>query len=247
MSREKGILRQIVVYVGVAVAIIAAFFAGYYLQSYHMGQERLALLEKVQSLEEENAALETEVERLRGDLRMLESSNIELKTRLEAAKEQVDDALSKLREKEAELARLSEELELSEDEAEKLRQSLEKVREAVRVLEDDKELLIVLSSDVPGEREEAERFWNDTKEFVRKAFPNLLPTIDKILYYLGYYFDWLEARPETEDRDAICDWIFSYTIEADQYSQAVNQFRSEAYQLILSHVNTVLMEAEEIG
>lgn len=240
-------MKQTLIYAVFAAALVAAFFAGYYLQALYFEQEKMALLAELESLRGENEGLEEELNRLRSSAQALKSSNVELRAKLEEVEKQVDELLSKLRERESELEELSAELEASEAEAEKLMERLEAVREAVKVLEKDKELLLIISSDVPGAREDAERFWNDTREFVRRSYPNLLPTIDKILYYLDYYFDWLEARPQTEEKDLICDWIFSYTVEADQYGRAIDEFRSEAYQIIISHIGAALMEVGEAG
>ena len=237
--------RVIILYVGVAVAIVAAFMAGYYLQEYYLGMENRMLKSELEKLRIENEALRAELSQVRSKLASITLENDDLKASISSLERRVDELLSSLEEKENEVSSLLSRLSEEEEQVSSLTQTLEKIRNSVSMLKKDRELLVVLSEGIPNTREEAERFWNDTRKLVERIEPNLVPTIDKILFYLDYYFDWLESVPQTEDPQAFCDWIFSYTVEADQYNRAIQEFRSEAYQIVLSHVNQVLLEVEE--
>ncbi len=237
--------KAVILYVGVAVAVVAAFMAGYYLQEYYLGTENKVLQSELEKLRLENEALRAELAQVKSRLTSITLENDDLRASISSLERRVEELLSSLEEKENEVSSLLSRISEEEERASSLLQTLEKIRDSVSILEKDRELLVVLSESIPTTREDAERFWNDTRKLVERIEPNLVPTVDKILFYLDYYFDWLESIPQTDDPQAFCDWIFSYTVEADQYNRAIQEFRSEAYNIVLSHVNQVLLEVEE--
>ena len=108
----------------------------------------------------------------------------------------------------------------------------------------DKELLMIIASELPESREEAETLWNNARNLIEKIEPNLLPSIERVLSYMDAYYDWYESLPQEPTCADVCTWLSAYSLEADQYLEAVNEFRRDAAGLVVSHINRVM---EELG
>jgi len=241
-------LREIV-YAILVVAAIACFALGYHLGQEYMAQEIEVYRAKIDLLEMENLELEDRVKELEEELIELKSRNLELSKESEFLESRIDELTLEL---ENAMKELEEAKKIAEEEKARsmeLDEKISKLSKAVEKLKDDKELLLTLRARVPEAREDAERFWNDTRELIERIDPNMIPMIDEILYYLDSYFDWVEAAPpENATEEEVCEWIFNYTMnfEAQQYGRAIEDFRSAAYNLIISHLTEVLIALEEI-
>jgi len=248
MREALRYLREIA-YVVLVVAAILCFILGYHLGQAYMAQEIEAYRMKIDRLRKENLGLEDRVSELEEELMRLKSENLKLSEAGEALRSRVDELTSKLEKVTEELEEAKRVAEEEKAHGAEVEDKLSKLSKAVEMLKDDKELLVTLRAEVPETREDAERFWNDTKELIERIDPNMVPMIDKILYYLDSYFDWVEAAPpENATREDFCEWLLNYmtNFEAQQYGRAIEDFRSAAYNLIISHLNEVLIALEEV-
>ena len=248
MREALRYLREIA-YVVLVVAAIICFILGYYLGQAYVAQEIEAYRMKIDHLRKENLGLEDRVSELEEELMRLKSENLKLSEGREALRSRVDELTSKLEKVTEELEEAKRVAEEERAHSAEVEDKLSKLSKAVEMLKDDKELLVTLRAEVPETREDAERFWNDTRELIERIDPNMAPMIDKILYYLDSYFDWVEAAPpENATREEVCEWLLNYTtnFEAQQYGRAIEDFRSAAYNLIISHLNEVLIALEEV-
>jgi len=238
-----------VIYAVLVVAAIICFILGYSLGQAYMAQEIKAYQAEINLLKRRNLSLEDRVKGLEKELMGLKSENLKLSGTGEALKSRIDELTSRLEKVVRELEEAKRAAEEERAHSAELEDKLFKLSRAVEKLKDDKELLVTLRASVPETRDDAERFWNDTRELVERIDPNMVPMVDKILYYLDSYFDWVEAAPsENATREAICDWLLNYSrnFEAQQYGRAIEEFRSAAYNLIISHLNEVLIALEEV-
>jgi len=248
MREALRYLREIT-YVVLVVAAITCFILGYHLGQAYMAQEVEAHRVKIDHLKKEILGLEDRVKELEDELMELRSKNVELLKVREALKSRIDELTSKLEKVTEELEEAKRVAEEEKAHGAELEDKLSKLSRAVEMLKDDKELLVALRAEVPETREGAERFWNDTRVLIERIDPNMVPMIDEILYYLDSYFDWVEAAPpENATREEVCEWLLNYTtnFEAQQYGRAIEDFRSAAYNLIISHLNEVLIALEEV-
>ena len=236
------------VYAILAVAIATAFLAGYYVKGYYASIEMDNYVRNLDALRKENIELREKLSRANEELTSLRSENMELKGKLESLESEISSLTAEVDEKSREVEKLKIVIDESNKSLSTLQNEVKKLKDSLAILRDDKKLLIIISSKIPDDRKGAEQFWRDARELVERVDPSLVQIVDRILYYIDDYFDWYESLSENATEQEVCEWIFSYyeSWGAQQYDSLVSKFKSEVYNLIISHINEILVEMKEI-
>lgn len=253
----------------VAVVAIVFFTAGFYV-AYNMQQvsvkELGRLLEEregeVRSLNQQLAEARNRANELSAEVDRLSK----LVEELERAEKKAREELAKA---EQQLNMLNANLDEKTEAVQKLEEKINSLREIVEKLKNDRVLLNWIRNDIPNERDEAMRFWNDTRVLAARSDSSLAASVDEIRANLGIYFDWLESFPEDVTFEqspfidmcnwilqnpespynlrSFCQWVFSQPAGVGLYGEAINNFIDAVYLVVMSHIDRLsdVIEEEE--
>lgn len=233
-------------YLFILVIGIVLFLIGYCVSWFQFEGEISAKSVELERLQERNEKLNSEVKMLRERIIELESDKALLKEEVESLNEELNDLISKLESKNRELSELDYAFKTHYDELVRVKDELKKTTVAIEKLRQDRELLSILRTTPPLNRTEAKIYWNDTRTALYRINPNLVPTVDAIMYYLDHYFDWYESLPRNATREQVCEWMFAYPIEAREYERNISKLREEIYMVIVTDLGYVLMVLEGV-
>lgn len=225
---------------------IALFFLGYYAGWYQSREELSAKAAELEMLRDKNERMVLEVKELREKIIELESRNASLSAEVRILNEELEALISKLENKSKELLEMNYTCGVYYDELTRIRDNLGKLSAAIEKLRQDRELLSILRMSPPLNRTEAKIFWNDTRTSLYRINPNLIPTVDTIIYYLDHYFNWYESLPRNATREQVCEWLLAYPTEAREYERHISKLREEVYAIMVADLGTVLGILEEV-
>lgn len=233
------------IYIVIIIIAVASFLSGYYISEYYSREQLSIKVSELEELKKKNSELRSTIESLKDRILELESMKISLNTQLEQLDKELSHLISKLQDKDREITRLNYSCVTCSKDLSELRNRLISNRDVIERLKNDRELLLILKTEPPLNRTQAKIYWNDTRSGLYKLNPNLVFTIDTIINYLDYYFDWYESLPRDSTPEQFCNWIFSYTPEADAYASAISKLRNEIYVIIISDLGEALRILEE--
>jgi len=231
----------------ILIVAVGFFFSGYYLSHYQLGSQLSISMAELEEARSKNIELTSRIRVLEDRVLQLESEKIGLVIEAERLNQELSKLIAELENKDKEIARISSSCAGCYGELTDIKDNLRKLTLATNKLRQVKELLVILKSEPPLNRTEAEIYWNDTRAGLYRINPNLVPTVDTIIYYLDYYFDWFESSPKDASPEQVCNWIFSYTAEAREYESAISRLRDEIYIIVLTELGEVLRIMEEIS
>jgi len=236
-----------ILYLLILIAAAVFFFSGYYLSQYQLSSQLSLNIAELEETRSRNIELTSRIRVLEDRVLQLESEKICLAVETEKLNQELSKLIAELEGKGKEIAKINSSCTGWYRELSEARNNLRKLTLAIDKLRQDKELLVILKSEPPQNRTEAKIYWNDTRVGLYKIKPNLIPTVDTIIYYLDYYFDWVESFPRDASPEQVCNWIFSYTTEAREYESAISKLRDEIYLTVLTDLGEVLRIMEEIS
>lgn len=231
----------------ILIIAIGFFFSGYYLSQYQL-ESRLSInIAELEEARSRNIELASRIRVLEDRVLQLESEKSSLSIEAEKLNQELNNLIRELEDKGKEIVKINSSCNICFRELDEIKNNLERLTFAINKLRQAKELLVILKSEPPLNRTEAKIYWNDTRVGLYRLNPNLVSTVDTIIYYVDYYFDWYESLPEDPSLDQICNWIFSYTVEAREYESAISKLRDEIYIVVLTDIGEVLRILEEIS
>ncbi|MCL7383305.1 MAG: hypothetical protein LZ167_07775 [Thaumarchaeota archaeon] len=236
-----------ILYLLILVVAVGFFLSGYYLSQYQLGSQLSINMAELEEARSRNLGLTSRVRVLEDRVLQLESEKISLAVEAEKLNQELSKLIEELEDKSKEIAGMNSSCTGCYRELSEIKNNLKKLTLAIDKLRQDRELLVILKSEPPRNRTEAKIYWNDTRAGLYRINPNLIPTVDTIIYYLDYYFDWVESFPRDANQERVCNWIFSYTTEAREYESAISKLRDEIYLTVLTDLGEVLRIMEEIS
>ena len=237
-------------YVFYSLTLIIA--VGFFLFGYYEGQHQLEkqLIINMAHLEEEKSKcmlLSSRIESLEDRILELESIKSNLTINAEKLNQELSDLIVQLENKNKEIMKINLTYKECYDKLAKTKDNLSKLKVVIDKLRQDRELLLILKTTPPLNRTEAKVYWNDVRSGLYKINPNLIPTVDTIIYYLDYYFDWRESFPKDATQEEVCNWLFSYTVEASEYESAISKLRDEIYLVVITDLGEALRIMVEVS
>jgi len=236
-----------VLYLLILIIAVGAFLSGYYLSRYQLESQLSINIAELEEARSRNIELTSRIGVLEDRVLQLESQKISLAVEAEKLNQELSKLIEELEDKGKEIVKVNSSCTGCYRELSDIKNNLRKLTLAIDKLRQGKELLVILKSEPPQNRTEAKIYWNDTRAGLYRINPNLVPTVDTIIYYLDYYFDWVESFPRDASPEQVCNWIFSYTTEAREYESAISKLRDEIYLTVLTDVGEVLRIMEEIS
>ncbi len=258
---------QVVAIVGV-VAILF-FTLGFYV-AYSIRQDDVTRLRSVlENKESEISMLNQQLTEARNKANQLSAEVDRLNKLVDELEKAERKAREELAKTEQELQTLNTNLDEKTSRIQELERKINSLREVLEKLKNDRVLLNWIRNDVPSDRTEAMRFWNDTRVLAAKSDPSLAASVDEIRANLGIYFDWLESFPQdvTFEQSPVidmcnwilqnpeapynfrrfCQWVFSQPPGVELYGQAINSFIDSVYLVVMSHIDSLSKIMEENG
>ena len=236
-----------ILYLLILIVSVGFFLSGYYLSQYQLGSQLFINIAELEETRSRNIELTSRIRVLEDRILQLESEKTSLSIEAEKLNQELAGLIRELEDKSKEIVKINSSCNRCFRELNEIKNNLDRLAFASNKLRQAKELLIILKSEPPLNRTEAKIYWNDTRVGLYRLNPNLISTVDTIIYYIDYYFDWYESLPEDPSPDQICNWIFSYTVEAREYESAISKLRDEIYVIVLTDLGEVLRIMEEIS
>ena len=250
-----------------AVVAIIFFTVGFYV-AYSMQQVNISELESMlEQKESEVISLNQQLTESRNKASQLSAEVDRLNKLVDELEKAEQKAREELAKAEQELQTLRSNLDEKTNKIQELERKINSLRDIVEKLRNDRVLLNWIRNDVPNDRTEAMRFWNDTRVLAAKSDPSLAASVDEIRANLGIYFDWLESFPQDvafeqspvidmcswvlQNPDApynfkrFCQWVFSQPPGVELYGQAINNFIDSVYLVVISHIDSLAKMMEE--
>jgi len=234
-------------YLLILIMAVGLFLSGYYVEQYQL-EKQLSI--NMAQLEEEKSRcmlLSSKIESLEDRILELESMRSNLTIEAEKLNQELSNLIVQLENKDKEIMKINSTCKECYDKLVKAEENLRKLKVVIDKLRQDRELLLLLKTTPPLNRTEAKVYWNDVRSGLYKINPNLLPTVDTIIYYLDYYFDWYESFPKNATQEQVCNWIFSYTVEASEYESAISKLRDEIYLIVITDLGEALRVMVEVS
>ncbi|MCL7390172.1 MAG: hypothetical protein LZ173_09650 [Thaumarchaeota archaeon] len=231
----------------ILIVAVGLFLSGYYVGQYQL--EKQLSINKAQLEEEKSRCmlLSSKIESLENRVLELESIRSNLTIEAEKLNQELSNLIVQLENKDKEIVKINSTCKECRDKLAKMEDNLRKLKVVIDKLRQDRELLLLLKTTPPLNRSEAKIYWNDVRSGLYKINPNLIPTVDTIIYYLDYYFDWYESLPKNATQEQVCKWLFSYTVEASEYESAISKLRDEIYLIVITDLGEALRVMVEVS
>ncbi len=150
----------------------------------------------------------------------------------------MSDTTQKLETKRAELAKTQDELQAEKNLNEKLSGQATLTQKSLQQLQADKTLLAEMKKEVPTERSKLKEYWENIKPLAVKVNQTLGAKVDNITINISGYMNWTESAPSKDAKpEAWGLWLLNPTREAAYYLKAVDDFRYEAYSVIMRDID----------
>ncbi len=150
----------------------------------------------------------------------------------------MSDTTQKLETKRAELAKTQDELQAEKNLNEKLSGQATLTQKSLQQLQADKTLLAEMKKEVPTERSKLKEYWENIKPLAAKVNQTLGAKVDNITINISGYMNLTESAPSKDAKpEAWGLWLLNPTREAAYYLKAVDDFRYEAYSVIMRDID----------
>ncbi len=234
-------------YLLILIAVVGFFILGYYEGQYQLEKQLSINMAQLEEEKSKCTLLASKIESLEDKILELESTRSSLTIEAEKLNQELSNLIAQLENKDKEIMKINLTCKECYSKTAKIEDNLRKLKAVTDKLRQDRELLLILKTSPPLNRTEAKIYWNDVRSGLYKINQNLVPTVDTIIYYLDYYFDWYESFPKDGTQEQICNWLFSYTIEANEYESAISKLRDEIYLIVITDLGEALRIMVEIS
>ncbi|MFQ6135196.1 MAG: hypothetical protein ACE5KU_05215 [Nitrososphaerales archaeon] len=194
--------------------------------------------------EEDLSTAKAEAEDLRARLNDALHEKNQVENLLAITNSTLTETLRELDARKAELKEAREEIQSERDRYIRLSSQISMAERSLEQLESSKILLAELRKEMPITRNETKEYWENIRSLAAKIDPSLGGKIDKILFNLDIYFDWIESAPgfnSTLEDWAI--WLLTPPQGAIDYGPSIDEFLNEVYLMIIRDIDAALEAA----